>query len=301
MKNILEVFRECMSPLVLTHEVPDGGTIRFLDLSITIDRDHVCWAYAPRGSKPLLPFESAHSKVVKRAIVKACFAHALRKSCYHKIQASFNSQVERLTNAGFPYHVMTAVAECLLKEQKMSPEMLAQTRENRPEKRKYVVIPYIHGVAHNLKRIAGRCEVDVVFSAPEKLASLCRAVNPGARETRTCTTKHRNKFVPCVQGVVYSLPLSCGKRYIGQTGRCLNERLKEHAYSVSSTVSGHLGIHCRDCGCVPEFHLCAVVKRHRDQLTREILEALEIAKLGDACVSRPSVALSEKEVVYLSE
>lgn len=51
------------------------------------------------------------------------------------------------------------------------------------------------------------------------------------------------------------------------------QRLREHAYNVSSMISGQLGIHCRDCRCQPQFQLCETVKRHWDQLTREILEA----------------------------
>ena len=31
-----------------------------------------------------------------------------------------------------------------------------------------------------------------------------------------------------VTKVVYEIPFSCGQVYIGQTGRCLNERAREH-------------------------------------------------------------------------
>ena len=30
-------------------------------------------------------------------------------------------------------------------------------------------------------------------------------------------------------GVVYKIPCKCGKVYIGETGRCMHERIKEHA------------------------------------------------------------------------
>lgn len=38
---------------------------------------------------------------------------------------------------------------------------------------------------------------------------------------------HMQKFVKRSVGIVYKLPLACKKAYIGQSGRCLNERLKE--------------------------------------------------------------------------
>lgn len=52
--------------------------------------------------------------------------------------------------------------------------------------------------------------------------------------------------------VVYSIPLSCGRQYIWQTGRCLKDRMREHWYNVNRVVSGHLGVDCCDCGCVAE-------------------------------------------------
>lgn len=43
----------------------------------------------------------------------------------------------------------------------------------------------------------------------------------------------RNPSVDFEEAVVYELPLSCGK-YIGQTGRCLNDYLREHRLNVKN-------------------------------------------------------------------
>ncbi|KAG0426957.1 hypothetical protein HPB47_025983 [Ixodes persulcatus] len=37
-----------------------------------------------------------------------------------------------------------------------------------------------------------------------------------------CDVNHRTHYVTCATGVVYQIPLSCGRVYIGQTGRCIN-------------------------------------------------------------------------------
>lgn len=47
------------------------------------------------------------------------------------------------------------------------------------------------------------------------------------------------------------IPLSCGRCYVGQTGRCLNDRLREHKFSLTSTVGGHLSAHCKTCTRTP--------------------------------------------------
>lgn len=41
-------------------------------------------------------------------------------------------------------------------------------------------------------------------------------------------------YVKCNEGAEYEIPLVCGKVYIGQTGRCTNDRLREHAPSLEN-------------------------------------------------------------------
>lgn len=75
--DVLNIFRECIAPLVVTCEMPQDACIRFLDLKLILEPEHVCWSYEPRTGKPLLPFDSVHSKLVKTALVRACFTNVL--------------------------------------------------------------------------------------------------------------------------------------------------------------------------------------------------------------------------------
>lgn len=295
--DVLCIFEDCLAPLVLTHELPVDGELRFLDLKLSISTAHLCWVYEPRANKPLLPFLSAHSKLVKRGIANLCFTNALHKSCSHSMEPSLLTQASRLRSAGFPESLLVSVAEKLLKKIKQGENA---TTDCADEKKPLAVLPYLHKISHGLKKIGNKANVRVVFSAPDKLSGLCKRVNSRAGRKNTCTTKHRKPFVPCTAGVVYVISLTCGKKYVGQTGRCLNERLKEHYYNVNTAVQGHLGIHCRDCGCVPVFNKCEIIYRHREQLTREIVEAEQIQRLGELCISVPSVALSNNELRYLN-
>lgn len=99
--------------------------------------------------------------------------------------------------------------------------------------------------------------------------------------------------------MVYNIPLSCGKRYVGQTGRCLNDRLREHDYSLRATVGGHLATHCKECACSPLLEETSILGRHKDKLTREVLEAYYILSADEDCISVESVALTSKERDYL--
>lgn len=222
------------------------------------------------------------------------------------MHSSVSHQVKRLLSAGYPLELITSVAESALKKSKSEPATRdGQGSDN--NRKRVAVIPYLHGISHSLKKVGKKAGVDVVFSAPDRLAGLCRSVNEFKGKVAKCTTKHQSRFVPCDKGVVYNIPLPCGGQYVGQTGRCINKRLSEHSYKVSKVVSGHLGIHCRDCEwakkekkqCVPLYHETKVIAKNREKTAREIIEAYNIFKQGNACISTPSLTLLQKELSLL--
>ena len=178
---------------------------------------------------------------------------------------------------------------------------------NRTTTRKNLaVIPYLHRLSHGINNVANRYHVDVVFSVGHKLRQVCPAVhrklNGGKSDKRLrCAVKHKKKFVDCHTNVVYKIPCSCGKIYIGQTSRCINIRIQEHAQNVKNGTGSHLALHCRKSGCNPSFDRTEILHKHRDQRTREIMEAFYMSLDVHICVSQPSVALSQAEVSYLRD
>lgn len=109
-----------------------------------------------------------------------------------------------------------------------------------------------------------------------------------------------DRYVECAVGGVYRIPLSCGREYIGHTGRCVNERADEHALLLRSFSGGHLPVHCVTCLCVPKSKSIAVLGRAADRTARELLEAYEIGKAGSRCISQTSYYLHKKEIAFLS-
>lgn len=149
--------------------------------------------------------------------------------------------------------------------------------------------------------------MNVVSSAERKVGQICSAVGrridtPGQHYKRGCSVKHGKQFVACAQTVVYRLPLACGKVYVGQTGRCLNIRLREHHSSLLGRPYTHLALHCKECqveGCKPLFEKTTVMYRPRGRTQREIVEAYQISREGPLCVSHPSVSLQDAELAFL--
>ncbi|CAN7995341.1 unnamed protein product, partial [Ixodes pacificus] len=112
--SVRATFLEQAEQLNFTIEVPTDGILQFLDLQITFNKNQTCWMYHPRSKKRLLRYDSSHSKLVKRGIVSNCLSMALNKSCEHRAKSSFELQVTRLKASGYPYPVLTDIAEKLL-------------------------------------------------------------------------------------------------------------------------------------------------------------------------------------------
>ncbi|XP_064456860.1 uncharacterized protein LOC135367486 [Ornithodoros turicata] len=189
-EHITRIFQRTLSPFTLTRELPVEHRLRFLDLELAIEPDHLCWIYAPRSKKGLLPFSSAHSKLVKRSIALSAMENAVKRSCPNQVQRSLLSQVLRLKTAGFPVQLIRGLAEVLLgKLHKKHEEAPRHDRSSR-----IAAIPYIHAVSHNIKKVAQRAGVSVVFTAPNKLGGLCRRVNSEEAAGSGCNKKHLNKL-----------------------------------------------------------------------------------------------------------
>uniref|UniRef100_A0A131YYX2 Tick transposon n=1 Tax=Rhipicephalus appendiculatus TaxID=34631 RepID=A0A131YYX2_RHIAP len=95
----------------------------------------------------------------------SCLRCSLTNSCEHKMSASYDAQVTRLLGVVYPLVAVATVADHLKKSVLLSPSMVAESTSNK----RVVGIPYIHCVSHRLKKVGGRCGVNVVCTAANKL------------------------------------------------------------------------------------------------------------------------------------
>lgn len=196
--------------LNFTYEMPKEKSLQFLDVQFTFEERHLCWQYSPRTEKPLLEYTSGHSRIVKNGIVMGCLKSVLDKICKHRMEEAFGAQKQRLEKAGHRSNVLLTVSERLLKRVKME----AKEKEKRAETKdkSMSVIPYVYGLSHRLKKAAARYNVNVVFSAKNKVGSVCPAVNRlyeerASSKTTKCTMSHTYIFLECRNNVVYKIPV----------------------------------------------------------------------------------------------
>lgn len=114
-----------------------------------------------------------------------------------------------------------------------------------------------------------------------------------------CTEKNETQFTRCGMGVEYLIPYTRGKNYNGETGRYINEWLKEHANSVRTAPSGHLAHHAHICGCNLVFQKVSILESFRGRQAREVCEAYCIKQRCETCVSEVFIALLKTKILFL--
>jgi hypothetical protein len=139
-----------------------------------------------------------------------------------------------------------------------------------------------------------------VFSYPYKLGKLTSILNKERDECVKAPSKHTN-FVDCKFGCVYAIPFSCGKYYIGQSGRCLNCRLTEHDRNIAAEEDGISTArdHASVCNCKILFEQTSSTTYIGQRYGREVIEAFCINQSKDLVVSEPSIKLTEDEANFV--
>ena len=140
------------------------------------------------------------------------------------------------------------------------------TANNEPtqEFKSTAVLPYIKGVSEVLCHCLQQ-GVRTVFKSDTTLRSyLVRpkdALEPGKQE-----------------GVAYRIPCECGKVYIGETGRAMQDRIKEHDRDIrlAHTQTSAVSEHANETGHLPLWNQVKFIDRDPHRYTRRVKEAIHI-------------------------
>ena len=272
--------------LKFTLEKAENGILQFLDLRIHVEGG-LCWEYGKMAAKPVLSRNSCHAKSVKSGVVRSLISNALDKSCAHFMGYAVERQWSRLEDAGY---------DSVFIKRQLELQQKAKQRPEKETKRHYAVIPYFHGISHNLKACAKKFGVDVAFKSDFKLNRL----TPFQTTQKVCPKAHRDKSVDCKEGVVYEIPLECGFKYVGQTARCVNDRLVEHKRNVKiNAPNSEIAKHISECNdCTAHWSQTDIIHRERNNTKRLIKETVRIKSIGN-CISHASMQLGSSSKKFL--
>jgi len=160
-------------------------------------------------------------------------------------------------------------------------ERATKTQENKPKassKEKKVgehkaFLPYIQGTTDKIAKHLKKKNIDSVFSPPNNIRKLLRSV--------------KDPVDPSLKKGVYLIPCECGKAYIGETGRSIRTRVKEHCADIrlNRTHKSALAEHSHNTKHPIKVEDMQVLAQVDNWSRRRIREAIEIVK-NPKCLNR---------------
>ena len=189
-----------------TMEMGENNSLPFLDTLVKRGDGGMIdfGAYRkPTHTDRYLQYSSHHPCHVKRGMVSGLFhrARAITQGQNREREEEHLTQV--LQENGYPYEVVRTA----------SRPRLQRTQEE--QSRHTLYIPYVSGLGEDLRRVCRKYNIRTVF----RTSSTVRQ--------ELSRTKDRDPPLK-TSGVVYGIHCICGLKYIGETKRALEMRLKEH-------------------------------------------------------------------------
>ncbi len=137
-----------------------------------------------------------------------------------------------------------------------------------------VSIPYLGTIYHQLARKAKHYGITLVPKTTHNIWSVLPKL-----KTPTPLTQR--------SGVVYGIACSCGKKYVGQTGREISTRAEEHRKSWTHN-SGAFQYHPSPIH-EPNFNGIRIITNEKSMEIREVKEAFLINQCGNASIENANI------------
>ena len=242
-----------------TMEAEKDGKIAFLDTLVHRESDGRLTTTVYRKAThtdQYLAYDSHHPQSVKRGVVKCLYDRA------HRIVTQPNGKVSEkqhlasaLLSNGYPLPFLQKVTKTRPRAQK-----------EQANHRAMAVLPYVERVSQTLRRCLEQHGIRTVFKSDTTLRNhLVRPkdpVPPGRRD-----------------GVVYRIPRGeCDAVFIGETGRPVQERMKEHERDVrlARCQTSAVAEHANATAHGPSWNDVKCIDRDPHWHTRRVKEAIQI-------------------------
>ena len=269
-----------------TVETENNGQLAFLDINISRHSDGSLSTsvYCKKThTDQYLQFSSHHSSSHKQSVGRTLFSRAsTHSSSLVQLPEEESHIYEALKSNGYPKNF---IRRCKNKEtSKKQRPPLSITNIFDQDRTTIVTIPYIQGQSEAIKRILSPLGILTVF---RPLTTL-----------RKILSKPKDKIPALTKsGVLYEVSCQeCNATYIGQTGRNLSQRLKEHQRAVKKmdTFSSAMSEHVCHTGHKINWENPTILAHHPFLWQRIILESWHTHN------KHPSINREKGQSTYLS-
>ena len=233
----------------------------------------------PTHTDQYLAYDSHHPLVHKRGVVKTLVDRNDRVTSEPSDKVKDIEHIKKvLAVSGYPRNVVDR-----------SKSTRSMSKKDKQENKGMIVLPYIQGTTEKLKRIFQKRELKVAIKPHQTIRNML--VHPKDQIPKEKKT-----------GVVYKIPCkTCNKSYIGETGRTLETRLKEHKRDANQATNrpytrgnrteaqdirhkSAITDHCARENCVIDWDNTSILDREDNHEIRQIKEAVHIR--NNKCMNR---------------
>ena len=220
-ERTLEIFNSIHPRLQFTMEIGIDNKLNFLDVSLLLNHENLIfdWYHKPSFSGRYLNFYSQHPLCQKRDIVIGLIDRVLFLSHPRFHVKNFTFVMETLINNNYPIEFIFEILQERIKiliRRANYPNNLQKDRKNNEGTPLYFTVPYVSNLSERFRDITKDLNVKVSYFSLNKLNNLIKT-----HKDVLPHTSHSN--------VIYKINCNnCDASYVGQTGRQLNTRIKEH-------------------------------------------------------------------------
>ena len=250
-----------------TVEIEENGRLPFLDvLVIRNDDGTLCSSVYRTHTDQYLQYSSHHPSSHKQSVARTLFTRASTHSSSLVQQADEETRIiKALRNNGYPN---AFIMDCRKKVQQKRPipSLLSNSTITDSPPPIRVTIPYVQGQSEAIRRIIRSLDIQVIFRPLTTLRKMIsRPKDPTSIFSQT--------------GVVYNISCQeCSSSYVGQTGRSLQQRIREHKRAVQqqNISTNALAEHAWHKGHKINWDKPTILARHPYLMQRCILESWHI-------------------------
>ena len=211
-QGTLDHLNSFFSSISFTVEEEQEGCLPFLD--VMVKRNHngtfTTSVYRkPTHSDRYLAYHSNHAPHVKRGVIKCLLDRAYNLCDASSLPAEISHVKRVLQHNGYPRHLINRVDSNRTRNNSTSSEFKPLST---------AVIPYIPNLGERLRKILWEYDIRTAFKSNTTLSTMLSSAKD--------KPKQEDK-IRCV----YKVCCTCGDHYIGESGRKLGTRIKEHNMS----------------------------------------------------------------------
>jgi hypothetical protein len=251
-----------------TMEVEENRQLPFLDVLVTRNEDgtlsHSIYRKKTHTNR-YLNAASHHHPIQKTSVIRTMYHRAFALADKQSLQSEKDQLLTTFQENGYQRSSIIKIAKKV--ETTMALKRTDSEEEVKEKPAAYAVIPYVTGVSEKISRILKKYNVVTRFKP--------------IRKTSNILSRAKDRLSKDFNEGIYSVPCSCGSKYIGQTCRALKCRIQEHERAAKNRQF-HLSAIAEHAWEGPEhtinFSEAKILHREKRYFPRLIREAVEITK-----------------------